>query len=127
MRGNGWDDYPEEGIAELRRMASSKTFAALNGQRHLLEVYADIYAKGTEGEIAGTTFYPAGPPCKAAKRTSKNVRALKKDCKRILPRGRQGFQHPYRLRRGQTNVPPCRATTPARHGHSHQSGNELPR
>jgi len=77
-RGYGWDHYATEGIAELRSMLGSRTFAPLDGQRRLLERYVDIYAAEAERQLTGTSFYPDDPPCKAQKKASKNVRALKR-------------------------------------------------
>jgi len=77
-RGYGWDQYATEGIAELRRMLDSRAFAPLDGQRHLLETYIDIYSIAAEHQLTGASFYPEDPPCKAAKKASKNVKALKR-------------------------------------------------
>jgi len=76
-REYGWDDHADEGIAELRRMLNSRTFAPLDAQRHLLQRFIEIYTHENEGTLEARSLYPEDARCKAQKKASKNIRALK--------------------------------------------------
>ena len=77
-REYGWDERAEEGIAELHRMLNSAIFAPLDGQRHLLRRFLEIYSAEDEERLEASVLYPDIPPCKAQKRASKNIGALRK-------------------------------------------------
>lgn len=56
----GWDQYREEGLAELKKIKKSKIFSGKDKFQHLIDQYIDLYSKERDysERITGKDLYP---------------------------------------------------------------------